>query len=114
MEKKNWGKGTIEVKSMTEFEKIFKQFDGQMTSPGGAAGTLGVSRAYIHQLEKAGKIRAYRIWNEDIHWDSLPLWAKVMLTKKDVYIYIPDEDIAKIKKEMINKTEAKLKKLKGK
>jgi hypothetical protein len=112
-ETKNWGKGTIEVKSMDDFDKIFKKFDGKMVSPGGAAATLKVSRAYIHQLEKEGKIRAYRIWHDDIHWDDLPLWAKLMVAKKDVYIYIPDEDIKKIRKEMIQKAEARIKKLKG-
>lgn len=113
-EKKNWGKGTIVLDSMEKFEEIFDKFKGQMVSPGGAAGALGVSRAYIHQLEKEGKIRAYRIWHEDIEWDSLPVWMKLMVAKKDVYIYIPDEDIKRIKKEMIKKAEAKIKKLKGK
>lgn len=113
-EKKNWGKGTIVVESMAKFDKIFDQFKGKMISPGGAADRLGTSRAYVHQLEKEGKIRAYRIRHDDIEWNDLPLWAKVMVAKKDVYIYIPDEDIEKIKKEMIKKAEARIKKLKGK
>ena len=113
-EKKNWGKGTIVLDSMKEFEEIFDKFEGQMISPGSAASELRVSRAYIHQLEKEGKIRAYRIWHEDIEWDSLPVWMKLMVAKKDVYIYIPDEDIKKVKKEMIKKAEARIKKLKGK
>lgn len=86
------------MNSMKEFDKIFDQFEGQMSSPGGAAGMLGVSRAYIHQLEKEGKIRAYRIWHDDLQWDSMPLWLKLQVAKKDMYIYIPNEDIKKIKK----------------
>ncbi len=112
-ERKNWGKGTI-VCTQEEFEKVFDEFKGQMVSPGGAAGALGVSRAYIHQLEKEGKIRAYRIAHDDIDWDRLPLWLKMMVAPRDVYIYIPDEDIERIKKGMIEKAETKLKKLKGK
>ena len=113
-EKKQWGKGTIVLNSMEEFDEIFDKFKGQMSSPGGAAGMLGVSRSYIHQLEKEGKIRVYRIWTEDVSWDELPLKWRLFTKVKDVYIYIPDEDIEKIRKEMIKKAEAKIKKLKGK
>jgi hypothetical protein len=115
-EKKNWGKGTVVFDKMKDFDKIFDEFSdkGGMVSPGKAAAMLSVSRDYVHQLEKEGKIRAYRIWHDDLDWDRLPLWAKIMVAKKDVYIYIPVADIEIIKKEMIKKTEAKLKKLKGK
>lgn len=112
-EKKKWGKGTIVLESMKAFDKIFDDFKGQMVSPGGAAGMLGVSRAYIHQLEKDGKIRAYRIWQEDVDWDSLPLKWRLFLKVKDVYIYIPMEDIEKVRKEMIKKAKDKIKKLEG-
>lgn len=113
-ERKNWGKGTIVCNSMQEFDKYFDEFKAQMSSPGAAASRLGVSRAYINQLEKEGRIRAYRIWNEDIHWDNLPLRWKPFIAVKDVYIYIPDEDIERIRAELIKKAENKLKKLKGK
>jgi hypothetical protein len=87
-EKKNWGKGTIICKSMEEFDKYYDEFKGQMVSPGSAASRLGVSRAYINQLEKEGRIRAYRIWQEDITWDDLPLKWKPFFSVKDVYIFI--------------------------
>lgn len=112
-EKKKWGKGTIVLESMKDFDVIFDKFKGKMVSPGGAAGRLGVSRAYIHQLEKEGKIRAYRIWQEDVDWDSIPLKWRLFLKVKDVYIYIPDEDIEKVRKEMIKKAKDKIKKLEG-
>ena len=99
---------------MKEFDEIFDKFKGQMISPGGASGMLRVSRAYIHQLEKEGKIRAYRIWHENVNWDDLPLKWRLFTKVTDVYIYIPIVDIEKVKKEMIEKAEAKLKKLKGK
>ena len=75
---------------------------------------LGVSRAYIHNLEKDGKIRAYRLFKDDIHWDNYPLWMKLSVAPKDEFIYIPVEDIEKIRKEMIMRAEKKIKKLKGK
>jgi hypothetical protein len=113
-EKKQWGMGTIVLKSMEDFDKIFDEFKEGMVSPGGAAGMLGVSRAYIHQLEKEGKIRAYRIWNEDVDWDKLPLKWRLFVKVKDVYIYIPVEDLQKVKKEMIKKAKDKLKRLERK
>jgi hypothetical protein len=113
-EKKEWGKGTIVLNSMEEFDKIFDKFRGQMISPGGAADMLGVSRAYIHQLEREGKIRAYRIWHDTVDWDELPLKWRLFTKVTGVYIYIPVEDLEKVKKEMIKKANDKLKRLKGK
>lgn len=113
-ERQSWGKGTIVLASMEEFEKIFDSFKGQMVSPGNAAERLGVTRSYIHLLEKEGAIRAYRILHDDIDWDKMPLWAKLIVSPRDVYIYIPDEDIVRVRKEMIKKAEAKIKRLKGK
>ncbi len=106
--------GTILVNTMDELSKILDAFDHQMISPGGAAQFLGVSRAYIHQLEKEKKIRAYRILDEHIKWDSLPSWARLLAVKRAAYIYIPMEDLKEVKREMIEKAEARLKKLKSK
>lgn len=112
-EKHQWGKGTIVLTSMEEFDKIFDSFEGQMVSPGGAAARLGVTRSFIHHLEKEGIIRAYRILHDVIDWDEMPLWGKMLVFPRDVYIYIPNEDIERVKKEMIEKAEAKLKRLKN-
>lgn len=108
------GKGTITCKTDAELEKVFEKFEAQLVSPGAAAEMLRVSRAYIHNLEKDGKIRAYRLSKDDIHWDNYSLWMKLAVAPKDEFIYIPVEDIEKIRKEMIIKAEKKLKRLKGK
>ncbi len=113
-EKKNWGKGTILCKSWDEYEGYADAFEGDAVSPGSAAGQLGVSRVYINQLEKEGKIRAYRIIVDDKMRKHTPFWLRVFMPTKQVFIMIPSEDIRKIKEAMIKKAEAKIKKLKGK
>lgn len=112
-EAKNYGENTIFCKNMDHFKKIINEFNGQMVSPGGAAGMLHVSRAYIHQIEKEGRIRVYRVWDEDLEWKELPLWVRVLTPKRSQYIMIPIEDIEKIKKERIEKAKETIKKLKG-
>ncbi|TAN42884.1 MAG: hypothetical protein EPN25_02070 [Nitrospirae bacterium] len=113
-EKQQWGKGTVICHSWAEFEKLSEETPEGFVSPGGAADALGVSRVYINQLEKEGKIRAYRIIVDDKLKGSEPFWVRVFMPTKNVFIMIPSEDIAKIKEEMINKAEAKIKKLRGK
>jgi hypothetical protein len=108
------GNGTIVVETMEAFNEILDKFNGQMVSPGGAAQILGVSRAYIHQLEKDKKIRVYRISDDKVNWDVLPVWARLLMPKRSDYIYIPCEDIERVKTEMIEKAEARLKKLRSK
>ena len=71
-EQKKGGTGTIWLKSLEEYKKVTEYFNGNMTSPGTAAARLGVSRAMIHQLEKEGTIRAYRILVRDIDPESAP------------------------------------------
>ena len=93
--------------------KVLEEFNYKMVSPGGAAGKLHVSRSYVHQLEREGKIRVYRVWDEDLDWDDLPLWVKIITPRKGMYIMIPEEDIEKIKKERIEKAKETIKKLKG-
>ncbi len=87
------GRGTIWLKNLDEFIKISEFYKGQLVSPGGAAAQLGVSRAMIHQLERDGKIRAYRfiVTNED--WDKYSFHMKLLLNRKSLTIWIPVEDI---------------------
>ena len=92
--KKEGGKGTIWI-SMEEFEKVAEYFKGQLVSPGGAANMLHVSRAMIHQLERDGKVRAYRVVVADEFWDRLDFYLRLMVKRKSAYIYIPVEDIRK-------------------
>ena len=113
IEKQKWGKGTVMLNTMKELDKVFDEFRGQLVSPGTAAANLGVSRAYVNQLEKEGRITAYRIYSENVNWDELPLKWKLFVAVKDVYIYIPVDDIERISQELIEKTEKKLKKLRA-
>jgi hypothetical protein len=89
------GKGTIYLKSLEEFEKVAEYFKSQLVSPGGAAGHLGVSRAMIHQLERDGKIRAYRFVVESEDWDKYSFHLKLLLPRKSLTILIPVEDLDK-------------------
>jgi hypothetical protein len=113
-EKELWGKGTVICKSWDEFESVTEQFNSHMVSPGTAAARLGVSRSYVNQLEKEGKLRAYRIIVDDKMWKHIPFWLKVFAPRKAVYILIPDEDIQRVKSEMIGRAKEKIKKLEGK
>ena len=110
------GKGTIRVDSVKKLSKILDEYKvkGGCVSPGGAAARLGVSRQYIAHLEKTGKIRAFRIPYKNIRWDDLPLWQRMITVQRSEYIYIPSEDIEKLRKEMLEKAEEKVKKLKDK
>jgi len=111
-ERKEWGKGTIVFDSWEEFEKKIEHDKG-LVSPGGAASMLGVSRSYIHQLEKEGKITVYRIWAEDVDWDSLPFWVKALVPKREIYGFITAEEVERVRSEMIKKAKDKIKKLEG-
>ena len=110
-ESKEYGIGTVVCQSWEEFEKFEKDIEGGFLSPGGAAGRLGVSRAYIHLLEKEGKLRAFRIWNNDKIWEHLPIYMKIIVPKREVFIFIPTEDVKKIRQNMLRKAENKIKRL---
>jgi predicted HTH domain antitoxin len=89
------GKGTIWLKNFEELQKVADWYEGGMLSPGGAAGYLGVSRAMIHQLERDGKIRAYRYIAEDKDWNKLPFYLRLLVDRKSQVIYIPVADLDK-------------------
>lgn len=91
-------KGTIRLNTFEELEQEAKKYKKGFVSPGGAAGRLGVSRAYIHQLEKAGLITAYRIQVEESYYDTLPFLLRIFVDKKrrGDYIYIPVDDLEEI------------------
>ena len=109
----NFGPRTVVCRNQEEFNKVLEEFNYKMVSPGRAADKLHVSRSYIHQLEKEGKIRVYRVWDEDLDWDDLPIWVRVLTPRRGMYIMIPEEDIERIKKERIKKAEQTIRKLKS-
>lgn len=91
--------GTIHL-TFEEFDKVFDYFEGQMVSPGGASGMLRVSRAMIHQLEKDGRIRAYRISVNDKTLKYIPRYLRLFIQQKDQYIWVPVDDLVKYAQEV--------------
>ncbi|MBT6029675.1 MAG: hypothetical protein HOH13_05170 [Crocinitomicaceae bacterium] len=96
------GKGTIWLNSLTEFEEVMKEFEGELLSPSAAATEIGISRARIHQMEMEGKIRAYRFKPEFFESDQFsmelrkaPFWLVAMFngSLKSRSIYIPKIDL---------------------
>lgn len=107
------GKATVVVGALSreEFRKTFREL-GRLVSPSYAAEKLHVSRSYVKQLEKEGKIRVYRVRAEDIDWAELPGWAWFIVPpKKKLFVFIPEEDIEARRKEMLRKAEERLQKL---
>jgi hypothetical protein len=108
------GQGTIWLKNFEELEKIAEWYKGGMLSPGGAASHLGVSRAMIHQLERDGKIRAYRYIAEDKDWEKLPFYLKLLIERKSQSIYIPIVDLDKYAEDVHQRGRARTTKLQKK
>lgn len=114
------GMGTVRLKSGDELDKYIKECDGNLVSPGGAASSVGVSRARIHQLEAEGKIRVFRydakeppITEEDIKdiLKSLPFWVRPFVSykppkKSKEYIFVDMGSLEKYMKS-IGKEEEK-------
>ena len=94
-EKKEVESGTIWLKSYEEYKQLAEAFNGKIVKPIHAAKMLGVSRAMVFQLEREGKIRAFRLAFTDEVWKGIPLHLKPLITRSDTYIWIPIEDIEK-------------------
>jgi excisionase family DNA binding protein len=97
--------------SQEGFWKVMQDFR-KLVSPSYAAERLRVSRSYIKQLEREGKIRVYRVRAEDINWDKLPEWAWFIIPpKKKLFVFIPEEDVEEKRKEMFKKAEKRVREL---
>jgi len=94
-EKKEVQSGTIWLKSYEEYKQLAEAFKGKIVKPIHASKMLGVSRAMVFQLEREGKIRAFRLAFTDEVWKGIPLHLKPLITRSDTYIWIPIEDIEK-------------------
>lgn len=92
-EKKEVDKGTIFLGSYDEFVQLSRYFQGNLVKPIHAAKMLGVSRAMIFQLEKDGKIRAFRLIFTDDVWKTIPVHLQLLISRSDVYIWIPVQDL---------------------
>lgn len=88
--------GTIWLKTYDEYKQLTETFKEKLVKPIHAAKMLGVSRAMIVNLEKQGIIRGFRLsFKDDEIWKTIPLHLKPLITRTDIYIWIPIEDIQK-------------------
>jgi len=86
--------GTIWLKTYDEYKQLAETFKEKLVKPIHAAKMLGVSRAMIVNLEKQGIIRGFRLsFKDDGIWKTIPLHLKPLITRTDIYIWIPIEDI---------------------
>ena len=108
------GKATVGFLGRDEFKKVFTEFR-RLVSPSFAAERLHVSRSYIKQLEKEGKIRVYRVRAEDINWADLPGWAWFIIPpKKKLFVFIPEEDVEAKRQAMVRRAEKRVEELSDK
>jgi len=92
-EAKNFGKRTIVCNSWDEFDEAVKGIDCGLVSPGGT----GLPRSYIQQLEKDGLIRVFRVIVDDKGFKYYPSHVRFLYPSKNVYVFIPMDDINRIK-----------------
>lgn len=92
-EAENYGKGTIVCHSWEEFDEAVKDIDCGLVSPGGT----GLPRSSIQQLEKEGLIRVFRVWVDENLWKHSPLMIRFFYPSKGVYVFIPVDDVNRIK-----------------
>jgi hypothetical protein len=100
-EMKNYGKGTILCNSWEEFDEAVRDISCGLVSPGGS----GVPRSYIQKLEKEGMIRVFRVWADDKCWGSYPSILRFLYPSKEVYVYIPMDDINRVKDNLKKESE---------
>jgi hypothetical protein len=96
---KEVNKGTIMLRNYEEYLRLHDHYKGNLIKPIHAAKMLDVSRAMIFQLEKEGKVRGYRLTFTDDVWETIPAHLKPLISRSDVYIWIPVEDIEEYAKE---------------
>jgi hypothetical protein len=95
------GGGTIWLKSWDEFKKVARGLDGDLLSPGNASQAVGITRARVHQLESEGKIRVFRIKNDEPFWAEdeikavrkmLPFWIRPFVNFRELkdkdYVFV--------------------------
>jgi predicted site-specific integrase-resolvase len=97
-----------------ELMDIVEKHKGYLYAPSDVAFELGVSRSYIYELEKRGKIRAYRVINDFLDVGEVPVWVRGIIKRNRDIVLIPRKEIDRIKKEMIGRAERTLKRFRGK
>lgn len=94
-EMKKYGKGTIVCNSMEEFDKAIEGIGCGLVSPGGT----GISRSRVEELERKGLIRVFRVWVDDDFLKHDTSIFRFICPSKQVCVYIPLDDIERIKRE---------------
>jgi hypothetical protein len=97
-----------------ELMEIVEKHKGYLYSPSDVAFELGVSRSYIYELEKRGKIRTYRVIDDFLDSGEVPIWVRGIIKKNTDIVLIPRSEVDRIKKDMIGRAERTLKRLRGK
>jgi len=97
-----------------ELMEIVEKHKGYLYSPSDVAFELGVSRSYIYELEKRGKIRTYRVIDDFLDSGEVPIWVRGIIKKNTDIVLIPRGEVDRIKKDMIERAEKTLKRLRGK
>lgn len=105
-QEKEGGKGTIWLNSEKEYYEIIEKCKGNLMSPGGAASSVGISRARVHQLEVEGKIRVYRMKAKELSYTekdfreevkTLPFWIRPFIKfqppKAGCYVWVDMSDL---------------------
>jgi predicted site-specific integrase-resolvase len=114
VKKKSKQKSVYYCGTWEELMDIVEKHKGYLYAPSDVAFELGVSRSYIYELEKRGKIRAYRMINDFLDVGEVPVWVRGIIKRNRDIVLIPRKEIDRIKKEMIGRAERTLKRFRGK
>ncbi|MFA6411286.1 MAG: hypothetical protein WCW53_01230 [Syntrophales bacterium] len=85
--------GTIWLKSYQDFEKVSEFYANKLVKPFHAAKMLGVTKTQILRLEREGRLKTFRMEFTDDVWKTVPLSMKMLVTKSDIYVWIPLSEI---------------------
>ena len=108
------GPMTHECNSWEEFQKVIEEYDGKLITPSWAADELFVTKSYIFELEKKGKIKTVRVSRGLIEDGKTPWWFRSVLGQLKNLVLIPRDEVERVKDMLIEKWDNKVKKLRGK
>lgn len=108
------GPMTYECKSWEEFQRVIEEYDGKLITPSWAADELFVTKSYIFELERKGKIKTVRLASNVIYDDKTPWWFRSVLSQLKNLVLIPRGEVERVKDMLIEKWDNKVKRLKGK
>jgi hypothetical protein len=108
------GPMTYECKSWDEFQRVIEQYAGKLITPSWAADELFVTKSYIFELERKGKIKTVRVSDNVMYDGETPWWFRSVLGQLGNLVLIPRDEVERVKEMLIEKWDKKVKRLKGK